>query len=60
MREREREREREMRHGELFGYLTILLDACSFSVSRTSGYYREEFHEDDPKMMARDFEFKIS
>ena len=49
-----------MRHGELFGYLTILLDACSFSVSQTSSYYREEFHEDDPKMMARDFEFKIS
>ena len=60
MREREREREREMRHEELFGYLTIPLNACSFSVPQTSSYYREEFHEDDSKMMARDFEFKIS
>ena len=49
-----------MRHGELFGYLTIALDACSFSVPQTSNYYRGEFHEDDLKMMARDFEFKIS
>ena len=49
-----------MRHEELFGYLTIPLNACSFSVPQTSNYYREEFHEDDPKMMARDFEFKIS
>ena len=49
-----------MRHGELFGYLTIPLDACSFFVPQTSSYHREKFHEDDPKMMARDFKFKIS
>ena len=43
----------------LFKYLTILSGVCNSPVPHTPGYYREESHGGDPKMLVRGFEPKI-
>ena len=72
--ERERERGRQsmwflfylfyfldkQRFPNLFHYLTIPSDLCSPPVPHALGYYGEKSHGGGSKMLARDFESKIS
>ena len=49
------------KHGCLnfFEYLTILSSVCSPLVPLAPGYFKEESHEGNPKMLARGFKLII-